>query len=311
MHPLEKQQLFDAFLAEWGVQFRQVPAILRYLESYPEVAKLTGKLITEGLEESQREWVSLVERFDHPVERTFFPKHWVPIQQGDYDYFIDLSAEPFVLLEADFIMFYPGRWFYLTSGLNLQHFMSMISSPGFDQRVFWKWRCSRRADLLDLHIAQRTIIKSIEEVHLDPFTPEELFPDPGSPQPTCHLQGDRLVIRGVTVLAIGLLPHHLEMYPLMLRTPEYRHEYRRKDGITLKIVIYRLRNKGHKNILAWKALFLDILPKTSSKDPTHPYRIMGHVGFRNNTLYLKHKNPLILQEMIRAVGEQVEGQDTR
>jgi hypothetical protein len=102
------QILFDDFLRNWELQFNKVPSILRYITSYPEIASKFDELhplSQDCLNESQLEWVSLVKKFDNPIEGTFFKEYWVPIRKASYDNFIDLSPEKLSVFETKYFFF--------------------------------------------------------------------------------------------------------------------------------------------------------------------------------------------------------------
>ena len=103
----DKLILFENFLQEWGLKFNQIPFILNYISSYPELASRLQNfhaLSSEGLRESQLEWISLVSQLNSPVEKDFFKLYWVPIQSDSYDYFIDLSSASLPIFETNYFL---------------------------------------------------------------------------------------------------------------------------------------------------------------------------------------------------------------
>ncbi len=109
----EKHILFESFLHEWKHKFRAISFILKYLATYPELVdklKMFQPIDSTNIDDSQLEWVSLISQFDHPLEKEFFKPFWVPINQNEYDYFIDLSSETFSLFEIQYLSYEPYRW---------------------------------------------------------------------------------------------------------------------------------------------------------------------------------------------------------
>ncbi len=84
MDLIAKKELFTKFSKKWGKQLEDIPAILKYLMSYPEI-KSELKEVTlidiNDIHNSQLEWVSLVAQLDNPVETTFFKECWIPINK--------------------------------------------------------------------------------------------------------------------------------------------------------------------------------------------------------------------------------------
>jgi len=68
MDLIAKKELFTKFLEKWGEQLEDIPAILKYLMSYPEI-KSELKEVTlidiNDIHNSQLEWVSLVAQLDN------------------------------------------------------------------------------------------------------------------------------------------------------------------------------------------------------------------------------------------------------
>jgi hypothetical protein len=109
----EKQHLFSQFLSHWSKEFRQVEFIIRYLKTYPELLKVLKGLNLmdeKNLIVSQLEWVSLVYRFDNPIESEFFKQWYVPLNIDFYEIFIDLSSPDFTIFEANYFSFEPYQW---------------------------------------------------------------------------------------------------------------------------------------------------------------------------------------------------------
>ena len=128
----DKQILFESFLQEWGLKFNQIPFILNYISSYPELASRLQDfqaLSPEGLKESQLEWISLISQFDRDTEKVFFKPYWVPIQSNSYNYFIDLSSASLPIFEASYFFFEPCRWFKKYLFKDITEFLTSVDNP--------------------------------------------------------------------------------------------------------------------------------------------------------------------------------------
>ena len=109
----DKEILFEKFLNEWGMKFNQIPFVLDYISSYPELTMRLNEfkpLSAKELRASQLEWIALISQLDNQIEREFFKPYWIPIQVDSYDYFIDLSSESLPIFETHYIFFEPYKW---------------------------------------------------------------------------------------------------------------------------------------------------------------------------------------------------------
>ncbi len=121
-----KQKLFDAFLAEWGEKFKAVYELEQFVQAYPDVVgemEYIGFIKGHELEEYQLEWISLVEQFEHPLEKEFFKPYWVPLSKDKYEYFLDLSADSFCLFTVGFWGGEQGYWFTKDVIPNISEFL--------------------------------------------------------------------------------------------------------------------------------------------------------------------------------------------
>lgn len=83
----------NEFIMQWDRQLKDVQAILKYLNTYPDLLqKINAEnlILPENLIQSQVDWINLYEKYEG-LEKEFFKPFWVPIQIDQYDYFIDIS----------------------------------------------------------------------------------------------------------------------------------------------------------------------------------------------------------------------------
>lgn len=94
----------DYFFKVWEKQLNDVRAILKYLHTYPDLLKeieAEDLILPEDLIQSQSDWIHLYNQYEG-LEKEFFKIHWVPIQKGQYDYFIDISNPNYPLMGHHF-----------------------------------------------------------------------------------------------------------------------------------------------------------------------------------------------------------------
>ncbi len=132
----EKDKLFEEFLSKWSEEFNQIPNIVRYISSY---YKLSFKFACHSINNtpvrinnSQMEWVSLVSKFVHPLEKEFFKPYWVPIESDSYDLFIDLSSKTFTLFEVQYFPFEPYQWYNKVWFEDMGEFLAWATDPSVD-----------------------------------------------------------------------------------------------------------------------------------------------------------------------------------
>jgi hypothetical protein len=131
----EKHKLFEQFLKDWNKSFNQVPFILDYISTYPDIfVKLKDfeRISSVDLKTSQLEWVSLLAQLDNPIETSFFKDYWVPIQSDGFNYYIDLSSESLPLFEACYFFYEPYRWYKKYIFKDLSQFLIGLDNPKFD-----------------------------------------------------------------------------------------------------------------------------------------------------------------------------------
>lgn len=138
MTDMTNKERFQAFQRDWGAAFQSIPAVLQHLSNYPNILSQIddlGELNFEHLEKSQLEWISLVSKFKHPMERQFFKSYWVPIELYQYGYFIDLSKDTLPMFDVNFVFLKPYGWYKQYVYKDLSRFLRDIDSPDFNFRM--------------------------------------------------------------------------------------------------------------------------------------------------------------------------------
>jgi hypothetical protein len=131
----DKIILFERFKEKWNDKLKQIPNVLKYLSSYPEiVSKIEGfqPLSNNEVSESQLEWISLIAQFDNTIETSFFKDYWVPIQKNGYDFFIDISSDKFPIFEVHYFFFEPYRWYKEYVIDDVITFLSIVDNENFN-----------------------------------------------------------------------------------------------------------------------------------------------------------------------------------
>lgn len=132
MNASAKQKLYDQFLRKWGERFEQVAFVLDYVRSYPELVSRIEDfepLSADELEDSQREWISLVAQLTHPLDVDFFHDYWVSVQAGAYAYFIDLSSDTLSIFEYHYVFQEPYGWYKKYWFRDIRDWMLLVDDP--------------------------------------------------------------------------------------------------------------------------------------------------------------------------------------
>lgn len=240
-----KKELFDKFLIGWGKQFRNIPAILKYLTSYPEIeSKLKDffPLDLADLNNSQLEWISLVAQFDNPIETDFFKDYWVPIQKDGYDYFIDLSSESLPLFEAHYFFFEPYRWYKKYIFKDLSQFLIDIDKSSFNIESHFKELDNERWSEVTNFFNERDKLGFEGKLELDPIEKESLFKE--GINTNYSFIDNCITFNGINSVIVGLLP-----YDCAITLENFRAPFNRKVNVCEKIknigaLVYLLQSVG-------------------------------------------------------------------
>ncbi|WP_394706697.1 hypothetical protein [uncultured Draconibacterium sp.] len=105
---------YQNFLSHWGKEFNKLIGLKEFLDAYCYVGEQLEDielLKTNELEKYQTDWLWLIEHLEHSEERDFFQQHWVPLQKDKYEYFLDLSVNPFCIFKVNFHPIDPMHWY--------------------------------------------------------------------------------------------------------------------------------------------------------------------------------------------------------
>lgn len=104
---------WELFIKKWEKQFNDAKHILRYLNTYPQWTKdlRIKELNTEKkIENTQKEWLWLLSKLEHPDDIDFLKPWWVMLETNDFNSFIDLSDPYYPIFETKFYDFVKPNW---------------------------------------------------------------------------------------------------------------------------------------------------------------------------------------------------------
>lgn len=257
MNLSQKNDLFSRFLAQWDREYRQVKGIIKYLNSYPQLPeKVELNLLDDTeLDASQLEWVSLVARFEHPLEKEFFRSYWVPVSKQGMYCFIDLSSTTFELFHTHYYPFEPWGWFkqQLFPDISVLLHAPEVRSVNLDEIM--------AKSKEDLAAGMRRMQQKRDELGLSGKLsfdlPDAAYLFDGWDSSNCSLDGKTLKIENINRNFIGLLPLNTEV-----RITDFTSEYYSFEEIAEKVknvnsLVYAIRNCIDRNQSYFRAEFSD------------------------------------------------------
>ena len=286
MDLISKKELFDKFLVEWGDQFKVVPAILKYLTSYPEIeSKFKNFVPLEGndIHNSQFEWVSLVAQLDNPIETTFFKEYWIPINKYRYDYFIDVSSSNLTLFEVNFFGFEPYRWYKKYIYKDLSQFLIDIDSSNFSFDQYFKdLEDSLRSEEDDLWEERKNLGLS-GNVKLYPIDSYELFEY--NEFNNYLFENNSITFYNVKSEIVSILPHEC-----IIKLKNFKAPYSEKRDIIKKVknikgLLYLIQSSGSSSIDSYSIQF----------DTNKLCKCI----YKNNTFKITHNDKEFLKAIIK------------
>ena len=120
---------WESFLIEWGRQFSDAKQILTYLNSYTKYLKplrIKQPNTAINIENTQKEWLWLLSKLEHPDDINFFEPFWVMIEGSEYDTFMDLSDPKYPIFQGKYYNFIKPSWCKLVLFPDVSEFLLMI-----------------------------------------------------------------------------------------------------------------------------------------------------------------------------------------
>lgn len=201
---------WNIFLSKYGDQFEKVKQLLDFLKSSPhfikafEITEINDSL---SIEDSQKEWLWLLSKQEHPLEQNFFKPYWIPLSKNEYGYYLDISTEKIQLIDHNYFFYKPYQWYKKVIYDDIGELILDIDKPNKMEYVL---QLNRDKDveifrqIINEHIDMglKGLIK-VESVEYD-----ELFdPDEGFEKNLYQWDGEKLIINNVGALVCGLLPY--------------------------------------------------------------------------------------------------------
>lgn len=280
-----KQTLFKFFSAEWEFKFNNIPFILKYLSTYPELVEKLKKfqpLMPEEVDRSQMEWVSLITQFDHPLEQEFFKPYWVPINQSEYDYFIDLSSDTLALFEIQYFPFEPYRWHKKYLFKDIVEFLISVDDSNIDiESQMIANNAERQADVKRFFI-ERDLMGfegKIEQMEIN-----KNFAIVEKENASYIMTEDTLVFHGIYPTLIGLFPGNTEISVQIFNSDYNRIEDFKPRIRNITALVYLLQSVGKYGFRSYRFTF------SSEKE--------SFAEYRNNVLTVRHSDQSFLRDMI-------------
>lgn len=134
MKPNQTSQSTKDLLIKFESELKQLPHIINYMVSYPQLADEIGVHKTVTYEEVCKlysGWLYMHERFENKAEIDFYQEHWFKIN----DIYIDLSDKNFPMFFTEFIGSEDGVWAVNPIIANLHTFIEILDDPDFDIKM--------------------------------------------------------------------------------------------------------------------------------------------------------------------------------
>ncbi len=174
----EIDKRYKSFLSSWETTFREIPSILSILSSHPELCSRINLLKTfhlDHLYKIQYDYISLISRFDHPIESSFFKDYYVPIEDDSYDFFIDMSKTSFPIIYVSYFQFEPQHWYKVTLFRNINELLHSAGKSSFDMEKHFEEFWRNKHDLVHKKVNQRLLLEEFNKVQTLPIEKNSLF----------------------------------------------------------------------------------------------------------------------------------------
>lgn len=118
-------------LLQFESVLKQLPHIINYMQSYPELAEKIGihkKLTYNDVLAMYSSWLHMYKLLDNKKETDFYQPHWFRLS----DLFIDLSDQQLPMFFANFLGFENGIWVKNPVTSNIHDFLIKLDDPNFN-----------------------------------------------------------------------------------------------------------------------------------------------------------------------------------
>ncbi len=288
----KKKLLLNSFLQKWGKKFEMVPHVIDYLSSYPEIVEGLEASFIIGKDElwgSQLEWISLVSKFNNPIEAGFYKEYWVPIQSNNYDYFIDLSSESLAIISPEYFFFEPYRWHKKIVVKDLQQFLLNTNNSYFSISEYFKITEDENLFQIEERFNERDELGFAGKIELDKLEIKKLY-IPARHKET-KIYRNELSFKFVYPQFIQLLDENLTITIYHFEAPFNRYGINeiRERVKTIKGFVYLLEAVGSYSDISY-VLYFD-----NGKD--------NRVEFEDNTFSIYHSDIEIIKNLCDKTGK--------
>jgi len=280
---------WNRFLKEWGEPYDRGRHILHYLRSYPEVLtrlELNDIMDPNDLDKSQKDWIRLCSKFDHPLEQEFFKPYWVPVKKDSYDYFMDLSHKAFPIFETHFFWLKPYRWIVRPIAEDISTILlacdSAMDLDVLNERSeaeLWNSISRMFDERLKLVFEGKLEVKALERHEVWPDEDDE----DGRVIPPITTD-TTVTLPGVRPSAVGLFPYELPVSLVHLDKNNgdiCRHAAHVR---TIRDLVFLIRHEGPLRVASYRLEF-----------PDQPE---GSIVFEEDQLIIMHPDQGILDRLI-------------
>lgn len=143
-------------IIEYNQELKDCSAILKYLSTYPDILEemeINQLLKPDEVIKQYQDWKHLVSQYNG-LEKEFYRDYWFPIEQDNFQYFIDLSSPLLPIIETIYVMGGKHEEEYISSNLfeSTSQFLLLMEnreelSEYFERHLMLKY--FNHSDLID------------------------------------------------------------------------------------------------------------------------------------------------------------------
>ncbi|WP_146066516.1 hypothetical protein [Candidatus Venteria ishoeyi] len=278
--------LFEDFLSTWSTNYKKVPAILKYISSYP-ILKSKFKAFNPPSEkvfdEFQLEWIALLAQLTNPIDTEFYKPFWVPIQSDKYDFFIDISSDKFLIFEVDYMFFEPYRWQKKYLFDDISDFLNSVDDLSINIDEIIKLKKDEYWKDVNAFFQNRLILGLECKIEFSPLDKYSIVEEDASS--SYKLSGKSLMFYGVNSVIVGLLPREIEITLIQLDVDDNKYKDYISKVENIHGLTFLLQQVG--------VLRVDFYYFEFNQYPD------CYAKYQNDTLTIEHTDVELLKELIR------------
>ncbi len=285
MNQQTKQQLFEAFLLEWGDAYKKATTVFQRLANTPKGKELLRKhspfLKEENFDTSQLEWVSLVPQFDHILEQIFFKPYWLPLQLETYELYLDLSDPLFPLFTIDYFWLQPYKWYIKPVCNNLFQLLYEIENSEFSVSNKLEQIKILSTEAMNNCLNNRRDVGFAGELDIEAWELDEIFDSENLKIDL--IDANTLEITGCNARIFGFLPPDMPITAKDFFSSKYDDDEVPNEVKTISGLCYFIEQKGLARIY-YLSIAIDNDPSSFGE-------------YAADTFYLQHKDPELIKQV--------------